>query len=154
MKLLRDDQGQSTLETALVLLLLILMLFSLVEGGRVLYTYHYLAYAARRGSRYAMVRGAACDSSNGMPTCPLAVPDGQQVQTYLRSQAYPGIDASQVSVTVTWSPSPSETTCPTATCNNPGDEVTVNTGYVFNTIVLPIQFSFSLGSTSQRIISQ
>jgi Flp pilus assembly protein TadG len=154
MKLLSDDRGQSVIEMALVCLLLVLMLFSVVEGGRLLYTYHYLAYAARRGSRYAMVRGASCDSSNGMPTCPLAVPDGQQVQAYIRAQAYPGIDASQVNATVTWGPSPSETSCSTANCNGPGDEVTVNTAYLFNTIVLPIQFSLSLGSTSQRIISQ
>src|SRR5215831_5671449 len=97
-----DDRGQSMAEAALAFSLLLLIAFAIIEGSRLLYTYHYLAYAARQGSRYAMVRGAACDSSNGMPDCPLSAPDSSQVQTYIRSMSFMGIDTSQTNVAVGW----------------------------------------------------
>jgi hypothetical protein len=155
MKRLRDEQGQSMAEAALAFSLLLLIAFAIIEGSWLLYTYHYLAYAARQGSRYAMVRGAACASGNGMPDCPLPVPDGGQVQTYVRSISFMGIDTSQTDVAISWGPSPSETSCSAANCNNPGDQLTVNVTYAFSTILpLPGLNSFNLHSTSQRVISQ
>ena len=155
MNRLNEEQGQTIIEAAFAFLLLLLVVFCIIEGGWLLYTYHYMSYAARQGSRYAMVRGAACDGSGGMPNCPLSVPDAGQVQSYVRTKTFMGIDPSQVNVTVTWGPSPSETSCPTASCNNPGDEVTVNVTYAFNMILpLPGLSTFNLHSISERVISQ
>jgi hypothetical protein len=155
MNRLNEEQGQTIIEAAFAFLLLLLIVFCIIEGGRLLYTYHYLSYAARQGSRYAMVRGAACNNSSGMPNCPLSVPDAGEVQSYVRTTTFMGIDASQVNVTVNWGPSPSESSCSTANCNNPGDEVIVNVTYAFGTILpVPGAGSFSLHSISQRIIAQ
>jgi len=155
MNRLNDEKGQTIIEAAFAFMLLLLTLFCIIEGGWLLYTYHYVSYAARQGSRYAMVRGAKCDSSGGMPNCPLSVPDTGQIQSYVRGRTFMGINASQVNVAVSWGASPSETSCPTANCNNPGDEVIVNVTYAFNMILpVPGLSTFNLHSISQRVISQ
>lgn len=111
------------------------------------YTYHYVSEAAREGVRYAVVRG-------GTTTTP-ATPDS--VETYVRSLAYPGITASNLTVATSWSAYPtSVTTCaPLANCKNPGDLVTVVATYAF-----PVQIPFfpsktiNMTSTSSMVIAQ
>ena len=51
--LLRGDHGQTLIEAALSLALLLTMLFGAIAGGMMLYTYHYLSFAARIASRLA-----------------------------------------------------------------------------------------------------
>lgn len=52
----RTSKGQSMVETILVLPLLLLLIFGIIEFGRVYYTYIMLSNAAREGARYAAVR--------------------------------------------------------------------------------------------------
>lgn len=141
--IMHAEEGQSTVETALSLALLLTMLFGALAGGLMLYTYHYLSYAARVGNRYAMVRGSSCDNSNGMPDCPNVTSD--QVQTYVRSVHFAGIDSSALSITVTW-PNGND---------NPGSPVQVTASYPF-TLAVPFlkANSLNLHSTSQMVISQ
>lgn len=139
----RDDRGQALVESAISIVLLLTMVFAVVAGGFMLYTYHYLSYAARIASRYAIVRGSACDNSGGMPDCPNVT--SNQVQSYVRSVPYAGIDPTLTTVTVTW---------PKGT-DNPGDPVSVAVQYPFPVSVpfLPSD-TINLHSTSQVIISQ
>jgi Flp pilus assembly protein TadG len=152
-QLTKDEHGQTIVETAIALAILLVMIIGLVEGGLLFYTYHYVSYAARQGSRYAMVRGSACDPSGGMPNCPATA---AQAQGYVASLTFMGIDSTTVlnGTTVTWGTSPNETTC-TAPCNNPGDQVTVTVTYPFTTGIpfIPAHL-FNLSSTSQRVIAQ
>jgi len=138
-----NEHGQTLIEAALSLTLLLGTLFAAMAGGLMLYTYHYLSFAARVANRYAVVRGSACNSSGGMPDCPNVTSD--QVQTYVRGLHYAGIDANQLSVTVTW-PSGSD---------NPGDPVQVRTSYPFP-VSVPFVTSrtLTMHSTSQMVISQ
>jgi hypothetical protein len=108
-----------------------------------LYTYHYLSFAARIGSRYAIVRGSACDNSNGMPDCPNVT--SAQIQSYVRGVHYAGIDSTLTAVTVTW---------PNGT-DNPGDPVNVTVQYpfAFSVPFLP-STTVNMHSTSQVVISQ
>ena len=69
-------RGQSLVEFALVLPLFLLLLFGLVDGGRLVYHHSVLSQAAREGARLASVEAswigstdAGCGSTNG-PTCP------------------------------------------------------------------------------------
>src|SRR5215831_6899454 len=112
-KLIRAEQGQTLVEVAVSFSALMIMILGVIEGGWLVYTYHYLSYAARQGSRYAVVRGSACDSSNGMDNCPNATSD--QIQTYVRSVHFPGIDPNQVGVTATWTAGPQSG----GTCTSP-----------------------------------
>src|SRR5215469_12636554 len=95
------EQGQTLLESALSISLLLLLLFGAIAGGMILNTYHTLSYAARLGSRFAIVRGSQCSGLSG--GCPAAASD---VSDYVKSSPFVGIDPSQLTVTTTWSAPP------------------------------------------------
>jgi Flp pilus assembly protein TadG len=152
-KLLAGERGQSLVETAVSISILMIMVIGVIEGGWLLYTFHYLSYAARQGSRYAMVRGSACNASNGMDNCPNATSD--QIQTYVRSVRFPGIDPNQVSVTVNWSAGPQTGGSCTSPCKDPGDQVLVTTTYPFPLSIPFIPASqVNMSSTSEMVIAQ
>jgi|SRR5579871_909796 len=144
-QLLRGERGTTLVEAALSATLLIGIIFGVIAGGYMLYTYHFLSYAARSGARYAMVRGSACNGV-GMPDCPNVTSD--QVQTYVRSLRQLGINPSQLTVTTTW---------PKAGSDDPGNPVNVTATYPFRFFV-PVPFiksqTVTMQSTSQMVISQ
>ena len=126
-------------------------LVGMMKMSLAIYTYHYVAEAAREGARYAMVRGSACTSFSS--ACPAASSD---VQTYVRGLAYPGITSSLLTVTTTWSTYPAGKTCtPSSTCNNPSDLVNVTASYAFPlTIPTMGTKTYTMTSTAAMIISQ
>jgi hypothetical protein len=150
---LASDQGSSIVEIAVSLAVLMTVLFGVLQAAMMLYTYHYVAYAARQGSRYAMVRGSACDPSGGMDSCPSAT--GSQIQTHIRGLNFSGFDSSQLNVNVTWAAGPQGGACNTGACNDPGDQVKVTATYPFN---LSIPFvpaaTINMSSTSEMVIAQ
>jgi hypothetical protein len=54
----RRSRGQALVEFALVAPLLFVLLFGIIEGGRLLLYYHSLNNAVREGTRYAIVHGS------------------------------------------------------------------------------------------------
>jgi Flp pilus assembly protein TadG len=54
-RLARNDQGSVLLETALTLMILLMLMFGIIDLGRALYTESNLVSAAREGARYAAV---------------------------------------------------------------------------------------------------
>ncbi len=54
-------------EFALSLTVLLTLLFGIIDIGRALYAYNWLYNGARQATRWAMVRGAFCDSH--LPGC-------------------------------------------------------------------------------------
>jgi len=143
------EQGQTLLESALSISLLLLLLFGAIAGGMILNTYHTLSYAARLGSRFAIVRGSQCSGLSG--GCPAADTD---IATYVKNAPFVGIDGSQLTVTTTWS-APPNLTC-SAPCNNPGDQVTVNVTYPLSAFQFPLvpALSGTMHSSSTMVISQ
>jgi hypothetical protein len=130
-----------------------------------LYGYHYVAYAAREGTRWAMVRGSECRfDSTTMPNCGAA---GTDVQTHLQGLGFPGIDSTKVTASAKWMtasiPTPSSPTtwtlCSTDTavspCNDPGHMVVVTVTYSYP---LSIPFlnkqTLNMTSTSSMMITQ
>ena len=70
------SRGQSLVEFALVLPIFLLLLFGLIDGGRLVYHHSVLSQAAREGARLASVEAswigsgdAGCGSAGG-PVCP------------------------------------------------------------------------------------
>ena len=61
----RDDRGQSLVEFALTLPMLLVVMFMITEFGRALYQYNVLAQATREGARLAVVSGSATAESDG-----------------------------------------------------------------------------------------
>jgi len=147
-----DESGSAIVEFGVSAAVLLLVVFGIVQCAMALYVYNYVGDAARAGTRYAIVRGGSC---TGMPDC-----DAQQsdIQTYLRGIQYPGINSSNLNVTVTWySASTSEPTTWTACagqCNAPGNAVQVQVSYAF-----PLNIPFwkngaiTMQSSSQMVIS-
>jgi hypothetical protein len=118
-----------------------------------LYSYHVTSEAARRGARYAMVRGSSCSTyGNFASDCPVTT--SAQVQTYVRGLVFPGINASNLLVAVTWPTTGSSCTPSTSPCNNPGNQVKVKVSYTF-----PVSIPFasaqtlSMSSTVQTVIA-
>jgi Flp pilus assembly protein TadG len=55
----RNERGQALIETALVIVLVFTVVFSIFEIGWLMYTYSVLADAANEGVRYAVVHSGA-----------------------------------------------------------------------------------------------
>jgi hypothetical protein len=53
------ERGTALVEFALVVLVLFLLIFGAIDFGRALYAYHFVANAAREGTRWASVRGSS-----------------------------------------------------------------------------------------------
>jgi Flp pilus assembly protein TadG len=72
---LRSDRGQATIEFALVIIFLMVMVISILEMVVFMHTYNVLADSAKEGVRYAIVHGANNSQASG-PTCPCVDIDG------------------------------------------------------------------------------
>lgn len=156
----RQDDGNSIVEMSIGISLFLMVLVGIIEVGLAMYTYNYVSDAAREGSRWAIVRGAACSANTpGLDHCNASQTD---IQTYLQSLPYPGINSSNLTVTASWltatKPPTSWSTCTassTVTCNLPGNEVQVTVSYPFS---LNVPFwrnaSVTVASTSSMVISQ
>ena len=143
----RSEDGSTLVEMALTMIILLMILFGLIEMCLALYTYHFVSDAAREGSRFAIVRGSACElpgyECNATAT---------QIQTYVQGLGFPGINPSNMTVTTTWSAYPGGAVC---ACNDPGDLVTVNVSYKFPLAIPFVPAStLAMSSTSSMVISQ
>jgi Flp pilus assembly protein TadG len=146
---LRNEDGQSVLETALSAIAVLTLFLGVMEMCLALYAYHFVSEAAREGTRYAMVRGSSC---SGFPSaCPALASD---VQDYIKGLGFPGIDASAMTVTTTWPTTGSSCTPSSLPCNNPGNLVQVTVQYQFSIPFVPSSNTLTMTSTSEMAISQ
>lgn len=90
----RDDEGQSLVEFALMLPLLLLIITGLFDVARAVFQQNTLAYAAREGSRYAIVHGSA-----GTPALGPTDPAEPNITTVVRNAA---VGVANVTVTTSW----------------------------------------------------
>jgi hypothetical protein len=115
------------------------------------YSYNVVSEAAREATRYAIVRGSAC---NSFPNCNI---DQAGLQTYVQRIGFPGISPSSLTVVASATSPVTLTTC-TGTlkpCNKPGNPVQVTVTYTFP-LVIPFvpRRILTMSSTSQMVISQ
>ena len=89
-----DDAGQSLVEFALVLPVLLLVITGLFDVARATWQENTLAYAAREGTRYAIVHGSA--AVDGVVVRPGS---DQEVVDVVRAAA---VGVPSVSVAVAW----------------------------------------------------
>lgn len=90
----RDDRGQTIVEFALAVPLLLLIIIGILDAARMVWYSNTLAYAAREGTRYAIVHGANGSDPQGPP--PL---DDQGVRAAVERSA---TGVAGVSVVVSW----------------------------------------------------
>ena len=122
------------------------LLFGVVEFGRAMYTYAFVAQIAREGARWAIVRGAQCTQ---LDHCNASQSD---IQTYVQSLSEGATNASNLTVAASWG------SCPAGLSGNqPGCTVSVTVSYPFK-FMLPYMpgpaMQIPMSSTSQMVISQ
>jgi Flp pilus assembly protein TadG len=111
-RLMHCESGGTLVETAISISVLLTFIFGAIEVGLMLYSYHFVSYAAREGTRYAIVRGSTCSGFSS--ACPAAASD---IQNYVSGLGFPGIDISTSDVSVAWA-SYSSSTATWTTCSN------------------------------------
>jgi Flp pilus assembly protein TadG len=142
------ERGSALAETAVVMTVLLMLMFGIIDFGRALYTYSFVAQLARQGARWAIVRGAdSC--AGGIDNCNAT---SAELQTYVQSLNEGATNASSISATLTTGTSPGCTSG-----NAPGCTAIVTVTYPFK-FLLPFMPSGSLGtihmsSTSTMVIS-
>ncbi len=153
-----DEAGSALVEMALCIGAVLLAIFGIMECSQAVYTEHYVESAAASGARYATVRGStysgtACASSSSY-YCEAGTSD---IQSYIQSNAAPGISAANVSVTASWP----GTTGGTGTCDSvqgndsPGCLVTVTVTYPFTFMLPPpLNRSITFRAVRSTVISQ
>ena len=139
-RVLRVEVGNTIVEFALSSIILLTLVFGVMMICFALYVYNVLGEAAREGSRYAIVRGSACNSFSDCPNVTQA-----QIQTHIRNIGFPGITSASLTATASW-PGGNE---------NPGQQVRVTVTYPFPlTIPFELKRTLNMSSTSQMVISQ
>jgi Flp pilus assembly protein TadG len=152
------ERGTAVVETAIVMAAALMLLFFIIDFGRMLFTYETLANATRQAARWAIVRGAGCASSgeSGEADCPATQ---AEIQTYLQTESLGQFitDPTSITVTPTWSNTSSTCTGYTnsTTAAGAGCLITVTSSYPFNFIVPWLSHAtITMTSTSEMIMSQ
>ena len=127
--------GQAMIETALCFLLFITIFIAIMEFGMGIFTYNFVSYAAREGSRYASTRGSQCAS-------PCTTATNDTVQAMIRNQVV-ALDSSKVAVNTTWNSS-----------KVPGNTVTVNVSYPIKPLLGFVLGNITVAASSTMMISQ
>lgn len=122
------QRGAALVEMAVAGPLFFMLLFGIIEFGRVIWLYGTISHAAREAARYAIVRG----EESGRAVTAI------DVETYVRNRA-PGLSAA--TVTTTWEPD-----------NKSGSVVQVRVQLPFDPVV-PILPPLPLSTTSRLVIS-
>lgn len=153
------ERGTTMVETALVMSVLLLVLFGIMDFGRLLYTYHMVENAARIGARFAIVRGAACQhyvsGSGDTWPCPASVSD---VQNYVSQQSLlmglGPIPTSDISANWSFVQGCAQPSGVVAIRNQRGCQVAVTVNYSYNFMLPGMPGTIPISSTSKMLISQ
>jgi Flp pilus assembly protein TadG len=147
---LGDERGSSLVEFALTATLLFMLAIGIISMSLALYSYNVLSEAAREGARYAIVRGSACHFASACPAT------AANIQSYVQSLGFLGVNPANLTAATVWSVYPAGGTCtPSASCNNPGNQVKVTVSYSF-VVAIPYvsRRTLSMSNTAAMVISQ
>jgi Flp pilus assembly protein TadG len=144
----KGQRGSSLPETALVMAILLALLFGIIDFGRALYTYAFVAQLARQGARWAIVRGSQCTALNDCNAT------SAEIQTYVQGLSEGATVSANIKSTTTWGSCPAGASAK----NAPGCTVTVTVSYPFQFMLpympLPNGGVITMASSSAMVISQ
>ena len=137
-----SEDGSALIEFALTLPTLCCLLFCFLELCLLFYSYDMISESAREGNRYAIVRGASCQTSAGVSCETTAA----KVNTYVSNLGWPNLAGGTMVV---------DTTYPKNGSDVVGNPVQTTVTYTFR-ITMPLvpTSAFSLSSTSVMYILQ
>jgi len=167
----KGEEGATLVEMALVTAFVYLpMLFFIFEISYAIYAYNFVSLMSREATRYASVRGSySCIVLSTFPNCNLTPATAGNLQSWVQSQAFTGLNAGNITVNTSWwsasvAPGASgystttwNTQCtgaPSPPCNVPTNAVQVTVTYAFP-LNIPFwqQKTLSLSSTSRMVIN-
>jgi Flp pilus assembly protein TadG len=129
-----EEDGVTIIETAIVVISMLLLMTGVIDFSRALYADIYIGYVAHSATRYAMVRGTtftgtAC-TTTATQNCAATASD---VVTYAKTSAPSGIaTGSDMTITPTWPGTGPNGSCTTTYgTNSPGCLVKVQVTYNF-----------------------
>jgi Flp pilus assembly protein TadG len=137
------ERGTALVEFAMVSAALVLLMFSIIDFSRAVYTQHLVDFGARLGTRHAIV--------NGVASCAGGTPDPSQ--SYVRGLS-PGINATLLTVTTTCPGGNTGCSRTSSPFDGAGCLVTVKVSYTYQFLVPTPVTSIPMSSTSQMVISQ
>jgi Flp pilus assembly protein TadG len=136
----RFERGQSLVEFSLVAVQLCVVLFAIVEFGRMVLVATTVAHAARTGVRYAIVHGAT-RTGTGVDG-PSGPGSTAEIEANVRRYAGTGLMiTSRLVLTISY---------PDGN-NNPGSRVRVRVVYPYDPFTL-LPLNFNLGTTTEGVI--
>lgn len=152
---LHGEEGNAMVEFALAVTVLLTLLFGIIDIGRALYAYNWLYNGARQATRWAMVRGAFCDTH--LAGCPGGV-DGPTIQQYvtntLPSGYGSGLDTTGIDTSVVTANSScySRTIVKSPPCA-PTQNIQIQLTYQFSFITPFLTHTpWTMTSTSERVV--
>lgn len=151
MRARKAERGSTMVETAFALTALLTVLFGIIDFGRALYTYSFVAQLARQGARWAIVRGSTCSQ---LDHCP-AQSGTTDIQPYIQGLNEGATTASRVSASLSFPNVNCSTGASGSGSNAPGCVAKVVVSYPFN-FMLPFmpKNALTITSTSEMVISQ
>ena len=162
----REERGSALVEFAVTVPLLVFLLFAVLDGMFTMYAYHYTAYAAQQGARFAMVRGYTASENIATPCGTSAPPSftmaydctalGSDIQNYVQSLG--AINPSNLTINTSgayvWpgkNPDGTTTGC-TTQANSKGCLVRVTASYTFDFLPLVSVTAVTMHATSEKVI--
>ena len=131
----RGSRGATLIEFALCAFLLVILLLSVVEMGRMILVYTTVTNAARAGARYAIVHGST-RTGTGPGNNPAEVV--LAVRTFASAGA---LDVTRLNITVTY-----------PTGNDIGDPVDVTVVYPYDPMISYLPLSVPLSNSTRGVI--
>ena len=142
----RRSEGSSLVEFSLVALMLVLVLLSVAEMGRMVLVYTALNDAARAGVRYAIVHGS---DTGALTSCAPSSCSG--ISSVVQNYASAGL---LTSANVTTAVSYPDKDSKNNTLNTPGSRVTVRVSYTYDPLIsyFSSKLNVGMGATSEGVI--
>jgi len=154
----RRIRGQALAEFALVAPIFMLVILSIIEGGRFVFFYEMLNSATREGARYAIVHGY--NAADGCPSGPM--PDGSESCDLSGNNVKLAVQNAAIglaavgdfdSLGVYWCPANGPKPCLGSELNNGrGNPVTVRSVYTYSTLI-PLFPPITITSESTLVIN-
>ncbi len=118
----REEEAQGIVEFALILPVMLLLIFGIIDLARAVWEENALAYAAREGTRYAIVHGSAGNpvvtAGYSANTCTNGTmqPSGSNCSYIYDTVTNAAVGVPNVMITVTWPDTTGATTCYDRNC--------------------------------------
>jgi Flp pilus assembly protein TadG len=164
--LAQSEAGSSLVEFTVTVGVFLLLLFGVMEGAMMLYTYGVVNDNARAGARYAIVHGSGCSyltTVKGTPTATSCydnatgstLAENSTLETFIQNYTLPVPATGTMKVYTSNTYAPGGSACLTTGCAGSGDQVTVKITCPFN-FALPFVplATINMAGTSTMIISQ